>query len=119
MVSMIIKQQLPIEVRGVAADSLIFEAKCRIQDPVYGCVGLVHFLQQQIHIVESQVAKTQAEIVVFNSQSHQPYEQLQPPLQLVQQFESGFSFNNNISTTLQEGTEQVVNFGHFDYFHQV
>ncbi|KAK4838494.1 hypothetical protein QYF36_014173 [Acer negundo] len=88
---MIIKQQLPIEVRPEAADSITFEAQCRIQDPIYGCVGLLYFLQQQIHIVESQVAKAQAEISVFNSQSHQPHEPLQPPpLQLLQQFEPGF-----------------------------
>ncbi|KAK1556927.1 hypothetical protein Q3G72_014750 [Acer saccharum] len=116
---MIIKQQLPIEVREEAANSLTFEAQCRIQDPVYGCVGLVHFLQQQIHIAESQVSKAQAEIAVFNSQSHQPHEQLQLPLQLLQQFEPGFGFNNAINTTtIQESPEQVVNLGHFDYFHQ-
>ncbi|KAK2653764.1 hypothetical protein Ddye_013620 [Dipteronia dyeriana] len=102
MISIIIKLQLSIEVRGEAADSLTFEARCRIQDPVYGCVGLVHFLQQQIHIVENQVAKAQTEIVVFNSQLfHQAHVQLQPPLQLLQQFELGFGFNN--TATLQEG----------------
>ncbi|KAI9198959.1 hypothetical protein LWI28_025077 [Acer negundo] len=111
-------QQLPIEVRGEAADSLTFEAQCRIQNPVYGCVGLVHFLQQQIHIAESQVTKAQVEIAVFNSQSHQPHEQLQLPLQLLQQFKPGSGFNNTINTTIQESPEQVVNLGHFDYFHQ-
>ncbi|KAK4858828.1 hypothetical protein QYF36_022664 [Acer negundo] len=113
-----ILQQLPIEVRGEAADSLTFEAQCRIQNPVYGCVGLVHFLQQQIHIAESQVTKAQVEIAVFNSQSHQPHEQLQLPLQLLQQFKPGSGFNNTINTTIQESPEQVVNLGHFDYFHQ-
>lgn len=43
------------------------EAKCRIQDPVYGCVGIISHLHQQIRIAESQLAKTQAEIAVFNS----------------------------------------------------
>ncbi|MBA0577529.1 hypothetical protein Golob_023900 [Gossypium lobatum] len=55
-------QQLPLHLRTQAADSLYLEAQYRIEDPVYGCVGLISLLQQQIHDVERQLAMTQAEI---------------------------------------------------------
>ncbi|KAH7557580.1 hypothetical protein ACOSP7_027388 [Xanthoceras sorbifolium] len=102
-------QQLPVELRGETADSLTFEAQCRIQDPVYGCVGLVYLLQQQIHVAESQLSKAQAEMVVFTSHAQEQEAQPRPQLQ---QFEPGFGFNN---TSLPEGPEQV-NFGHFGLF---
>ncbi|XVF74858.1 hypothetical protein PTKIN_Ptkin13bG0144600 [Pterospermum kingtungense] len=68
-------QQLPTHLRAEAADSLHFEAQCRVEDPVYGCVGLISLLQQQIHDVESQLAKTQAEIAVLKSQPQHPHPQ--------------------------------------------
>ncbi|ESQ32825.1 hypothetical protein EUTSA_v10005497mg [Eutrema salsugineum] len=57
-------QQLPVQTRAEAVDSLCFEAKCRVEDPVYGCVGIIYFLQTQIQKTESLLAKTQAEIAV-------------------------------------------------------
>ncbi|KAG4172244.1 hypothetical protein ERO13_A12G260800v2 [Gossypium hirsutum] len=55
-------QRLPSHLRTQAADSLYLEAQYRIEDPVYGCVGLISLLQQQIHDIERQLAMTQAEI---------------------------------------------------------
>ncbi|EEF31671.1 LOB domain-containing protein 24 [Ricinus communis] len=60
-------QQLPAYLRASAADSLYYEAQCRIQDPVYGCVGVISLLHQQIHNAENQLAKTRAEIAVLSS----------------------------------------------------
>ncbi|PKI67408.1 hypothetical protein CRG98_012193 [Punica granatum] len=57
-------QQLPERARFEAVESLYYEALCRIQDPVYGCAGIVSWLQQQIHDVESEIAKTRAEITI-------------------------------------------------------
>ncbi|KAI3789939.1 hypothetical protein L2E82_02746 [Cichorium intybus] len=54
-------EELPIEDRAIAVETLYYEAKCRIQDPVYGCVGLIPWLQQELNIAQSQLAKTQAE----------------------------------------------------------
>ncbi|KAK6277317.1 hypothetical protein POUND7_017640 [Theobroma cacao] len=68
-------QQLPTHLRAEAADSLYFEAQCRVEDPVYGCVGLIFLLQQQIHNAVSQLAKTQAEIAVLKSQAQHPQAQ--------------------------------------------
>ncbi|PPR96187.1 hypothetical protein GOBAR_AA24485 [Gossypium barbadense] len=68
-------QRLPTHLRSEAADSLYFEAQCRLEDPVYGCVGLIFLLQQQIHSAESQLIKTQAEIAVMKSQTQHPQTQ--------------------------------------------
>ncbi|KAF5766020.1 putative transcription factor AS2-LOB family [Helianthus annuus] len=55
-------EEMPVHLRADAVDSLYYEAKCRIQDPVYGCVGIISSLQQQIQIAQSQLAKAQAEL---------------------------------------------------------
>ncbi|KAJ0042212.1 hypothetical protein Pint_17380 [Pistacia integerrima] len=58
-------QQLPANLRAEAADSLSFEARHRVEDPVYGCVGIIHRLHQQIQNAETQLAKTQAQLFGF------------------------------------------------------
>ncbi|KAI3465670.1 hypothetical protein Pfo_022333 [Paulownia fortunei] len=64
-----ILQDLPVSRRAEAADSLYYEAYCRIKDPVYGCVGIITILQQQIYNTQCQLAKIQAEIAALNAQS--------------------------------------------------
>ncbi|XP_057953874.1 LOB domain-containing protein 23-like [Malania oleifera] len=61
------EQQVPADRRGQVADTLYFEAQCRIQDPVYGCVRTVCQLYQQIQCTESEVAKTRAKIAFFQN----------------------------------------------------
>uniref|UniRef100_A0A2N9I6C5 Response regulatory domain-containing protein n=1 Tax=Fagus sylvatica TaxID=28930 RepID=A0A2N9I6C5_FAGSY len=78
-------QKLPPHLRSQAADTLYFEAQCRNQDPVYGCVGIVSQLHQQITIAESQLAKTQAEIAFLNSNAQEAQ---------VQQLEVNSNFNH-------------------------
>ncbi|KAL8223469.1 hypothetical protein R6Q57_018944 [Mikania cordata] len=53
---------MPVQLRADGVESLYYEAKCRIQDPVYGCVGIISALHQQIQIAQTQLAKTQAKI---------------------------------------------------------
>ncbi|XVE64160.1 hypothetical protein DITRI_Ditri07aG0079800 [Diplodiscus trichospermus] len=77
--------RLPTHLRAEAADSLNFEAQRRIEDPVYGCVGLIFLLQQHIQNAESQLAKTQAEIAVMKSQAQHSQ---------TSQFEAESDFNN-------------------------
>ncbi|KAL9375872.1 hypothetical protein Peur_032751 [Populus x canadensis] len=80
-------QQLPAHLRAEAANSLYYEAQCRTQDPVYGCVGIISLLHQQIHSVESQLAKTRAEIAsVLDSLAQEPAQ--------IQENEEEASFNN-------------------------
>ncbi|KAF5732325.1 LOB domain-containing protein 24-like [Tripterygium wilfordii] len=92
-------QQLPPHARGQAADSLYFEAQCRIQDPVYGCVGIISQLHQQLHSAESQLAKTRAEIAVFSSPAQTPrqLQQIEPDSDcndfLMEQFSNAAQFD--------------------------
>ncbi|GAB4831832.1 hypothetical protein Ancab_005846 [Ancistrocladus abbreviatus] len=51
--------QLPEHYRYEAAAAISFEALTRMQDPVYGCVGCIYALQQQ-------VANLQEEIEILN-----------------------------------------------------
>ncbi|XP_021284653.1 LOB domain-containing protein 24-like isoform X2 [Herrania umbratica] len=89
-------QQLPTHLRAEAADSLYFEAQCRVEDPVYGCVGLIFLLQQQLHNAESQLAKTQAEIAVLKSQAQHPQ---------TQQVEAEPEFNNFLQQQLDNAAD--------------
>lgn len=67
-------QDLPLEQRGDAVSSMVYEANARVRDPIYGCVGAISSLQQQVAILKSQLAVAQAEIVQLrvrqNSLSH-------------------------------------------------
>ncbi|KAK4571733.1 hypothetical protein RGQ29_030226 [Quercus rubra] len=84
-------QQLPSHLRSQAADTLYFEAQYRLQDPVYGCVGIISQLHQQINSAESQVAKIQAEIAFLNSNA----QEVEEP-QVDQHIEANSIFTNNL-----------------------
>ncbi|KAI3761965.1 hypothetical protein L1987_52388 [Smallanthus sonchifolius] len=60
-------QDTPMQLRAVAVESLYYEAKCRIQDPVYGCAGIIWSLHQQIQIAQSQLARARAEIAFLDA----------------------------------------------------
>ncbi|CAI9283022.1 unnamed protein product [Lactuca saligna] len=80
-------EELPVEDRATAIETLYYEAKCRIQDPVYGCVGLIPWLQQELNIAQSQLAKIRAEIAFHyvNTATAEPI--LDSVEQLVQQYD--------------------------------
>ncbi|KVH92727.1 hypothetical protein Ccrd_005275, partial [Cynara cardunculus var. scolymus] len=61
LVPLSILTELPMHLRVDAVDSLYYEAKWRIQEPVYGCVGIISSLHRQIHIAQTQLAKARAE----------------------------------------------------------
>lgn len=42
---------------------MVYEANARVRDPVYGCVGAISSLQQQIDSLQTQLALAQAEVV--------------------------------------------------------
>ncbi|CAL2237062.1 unnamed protein product [Prunus armeniaca] len=65
-------QELLPHLRVEAAETLCYEAQCRIQDPIYGCVGVISQLHQQIQDTECQLAKTRAEIALMNSYGQEP-----------------------------------------------
>ncbi|EEC78586.1 hypothetical protein OsI_18591 [Oryza sativa Indica Group] len=49
--------------RGDAANSLVYEANLRLRDPVYGCMGAILTLQQQVQALEAELAAVRADIV--------------------------------------------------------
>lgn len=42
---------------------MVYEANARVRDPVYGCVGAISSLQQQIDSLQTELAIAQAEVV--------------------------------------------------------
>ena len=54
--------------RGDAVSSLVYEANARMRDPVYGCVGAISFLQNQVSQLQMQLAVAQAEILCIQMQ---------------------------------------------------
>ncbi|TYH67798.1 hypothetical protein ES332_D06G213100v1 [Gossypium tomentosum] len=61
-------QELPVQQRADAVSSLVYEANARVRDPVYGCVGAISFLQNQVSELQMQLAVAQAEILCIQMQ---------------------------------------------------
>ncbi|KAG5029798.1 hypothetical protein AAZX31_05G177100 [Glycine max] len=61
-------QQIPPYLREQAANTLYFEAQCRIQDPVYGCTGIISKLYEQINNTEIALAHIQTQIACLKLQ---------------------------------------------------
>ncbi|KAL6638011.1 hypothetical protein ACP70R_025583 [Stipagrostis hirtigluma subsp. patula] len=57
-------QNLPVHERGKAADTMAAEAHRRVQDPVYGCAGVVSRLHEEIRAAQYELARTRAQIAV-------------------------------------------------------
>ncbi|KAL0434791.1 UNVERIFIED_CONTAM: LOB domain-containing protein 12 [Sesamum radiatum] len=64
-------QELPVHQRGDAVNSLVYEANARMRDPVYGCVGAISYLQNQVSQLQMQLAVAQAEILCIQMQQEQ------------------------------------------------
>lgn len=54
-------QELPAHQREDAVASLEYEAQARVQDPVYGCVGILCVLQRQVASLRAQLAIAQSQ----------------------------------------------------------
>ncbi|KAH0469325.1 hypothetical protein IEQ34_002557 [Dendrobium chrysotoxum] len=65
-------QELPVHQRADAVSSLVYEANARMRDPVYGCVGAISYLQNQVSQLQMQLAVAQAEILCIQMQQDQP-----------------------------------------------
>ncbi|XP_028792707.1 LOB domain-containing protein 12-like [Neltuma alba] len=62
-------QELPVHQRADAVSSLVYEANARVRDPVYGCVGAISYLQNQVSELQMQLALAQAEILCIQMQN--------------------------------------------------
>ncbi|KAK7848219.1 LOB domain-containing protein 12 [Quercus suber] len=82
-------QELPVHQRADAVSSLVYEANARVRDPVYGCVGAISFLQNQVSQLEMQLAVAQAEILCFQMQEPNL------PTHQIDQVDKSFLLSNN------------------------
>lgn len=56
---------MPESQRADAANSLVYEANLRIRDPVYGCMGIISALQQQIQTLQGELSATRTQILRY------------------------------------------------------
>ncbi|CAH8313341.1 unnamed protein product [Eruca vesicaria subsp. sativa] len=87
-------QELPIHQRADAVNSLVFEANARVRDPVYGCVGAISYLQNQVSQLQMQLAVAQAEILCIQLQ-HEPTLQSHHQLLELDQGDKALLLHNN------------------------
>ncbi|CAN4098678.1 unnamed protein product [Withania somnifera] len=57
--------EVPVGQRADAANSLVYEANVRLRDPVYGCMGAISALQQQLQNLQAELNATRAEILRY------------------------------------------------------
>jgi hypothetical protein len=57
-------QSLPLQERAQAADAIAMEARWRVQDPVYGCAGVISRLQDDMRAVQCELARTRAQLAI-------------------------------------------------------
>eukprot|EP01018_Ginkgo_biloba_P024357 Gb_16914 [translate_table: standard] len=61
-------QDLPTDQRGNAVNSMVYEATARLQDPVYGCAGVISKLQKKVSGLQSELEGAQAELLNLRSE---------------------------------------------------
>ncbi|XP_020210389.1 LOB domain-containing protein 13 isoform X1 [Cajanus cajan] len=57
--------EVPEGQRADAANSLVYEANLRLRDPVYGCMGAISALQQQVQSLQAELNAIRAEILKY------------------------------------------------------
>lgn len=76
----------------------MYEANARVRDPVYGCVGAISYLQNQVSQLQMQLAVAQAEILCIQMQQEPT---LPTSSHIIDQDDQKpfLNFNSNISST--------------------
>nr|XP_020171567.1 LOB domain-containing protein 24-like [Aegilops tauschii subsp. strangulata] len=57
-------QSLPVGERAQAAEAMAMEAQWRVEDPVYGCAGIISRLQEEIPATQCELARTRAQLAI-------------------------------------------------------
>ncbi|XP_050385057.1 LOB domain-containing protein 15 isoform X1 [Argentina anserina] len=57
--------EVPESQRADAANSLVYEANVRLRDPVYGCMGAISALQQQVQSLQTELNAVRGEILKY------------------------------------------------------
>ncbi|XP_031483117.1 LOB domain-containing protein 4-like [Nymphaea colorata] len=61
-------RDIPVSQRGDAVSSLVFEARTRLKDPVYGCVSTMAALQHQVNQLQAELLAARAENASLGAQ---------------------------------------------------
>lgn len=56
-------QDVPENQRADTASSLVYEANVRLRDPVYGCMGAISALQQEVQSLQAEINAVRTEIM--------------------------------------------------------
>ncbi|QCE01373.1 LOB domain-containing protein 12-like [Vigna unguiculata] len=96
-------QELPVHQRADAVSSLVYEASARVRDPVYGCVGAISYLQNQVADLQMQLAVAQAEILCIQMKN----ESLIPPSE-TDLHQKSYLLQNNFPHLLDFNTSNSV-----------
>ncbi|KAH6762856.1 LOB domain-containing protein 15 [Perilla frutescens var. hirtella] len=57
--------EVPESQRADAANSLVYEANVRLRDPVYGCMGAISALQQQVQVLQAELNAVRTDILRY------------------------------------------------------
>lgn len=60
-----ILNEVPLELRGDAVDSLAYEAEARLRDPVFGCVGDISLLQWKMVQLQEDLANARVRLARY------------------------------------------------------
>ncbi|XP_043695550.1 LOB domain-containing protein 24-like [Telopea speciosissima] len=66
-----ILQEVEDNQRAQAIETMYFEARSRVEDPVLGCYRIIAQLRKQIRETEAEIEKTHAAIAFYAHQPHQ------------------------------------------------
>ncbi|ERN04676.1 hypothetical protein AMTRI_Chr07g79040 [Amborella trichopoda] len=61
-------RDIPVNQRGDAVCSMVYEAHARLKDPIYGCVAAIVSLQHQVSILQAELAMTNADNMSLKAQ---------------------------------------------------
>ncbi|KAE7997042.1 hypothetical protein FH972_001711 [Carpinus fangiana] len=98
--------RIPPHKRLDAVVTLCYEALSRVRDPVYGCVGHIFTLQQQVVNLQAELAYVQARLATL---------QRLAPVALVPQSQSSSPTNHHSSSDLASSNYNLSM--HFDHQH--
>ncbi|CAL5363923.1 unnamed protein product [Camellia sinensis] len=113
-------QEIPVHQRADAVSSLVYEASARTRDPVYGCVGVISHLQNQVAQLKMQLAVAQAEMLCI----HMQHEPAIPAPESFDRADKSFLLQNNLpqclnfvsptSNVIQDSLKSESLLGHHD-----
>ncbi|KAK6156059.1 hypothetical protein DH2020_010307 [Rehmannia glutinosa] len=81
--------EVPESQRADAANSLVYEANVRLRDPVYGCMGAISALQQQVQVLQAELNAVRAEILKYKYRDTNNMLPSPPPHHHIALFSSG------------------------------